>query len=65
MTELTATSVAHQAAFDHWVASGELANEESLLVLHHWVETMAQPVLLHRMDGTVAYLNSTLSLIHI
>ena len=59
MTELTATSVAHQAAFDHWVASGELANEESLLVLHHWVETMAQPVLLHRMDGTVAYLNST------
>lgn len=48
---------AHQLDFNEWVKSGADTSLDTLFIYHHWVESMSLPVLGHRADGTIVYLN--------
>ena len=48
---------APQADFDAWAHAGGPDSHNEPLIYLHWVESMRLPVLAHRLDGSVAYLN--------
>ena len=47
----------HDTAFNDWLESGERASSSTFFLYHNWIEHLSTPVVSHRPDGRIEYIN--------